>query len=1099
MEIELEGIKLFVDTLLFDLEGIDVVLGMSWLATLGEMVVDWGKQTMRFQHNKEWVMVQGQSTKHTAQIALQSFVGNTRKWVEEWFFASELVPQNRVAQTTEMTSLTPIQKQQLDYLLEQFAEIFTTPVGLPPRRQIEHRINLLEGQGPVNVRPYRYSHHHKDEIEKQTKELLQAGLVRHSQSAFSSPVILVKKKDGSWRMCVDYRALNKATVLDKFPIPVIDELLDELHGAMYFSKLDLRSGYHQVLVRGEDVHKTAFRTHEGHYEYLVMPFGLMNAPSTFQSLMNEVFRAMLRRFVLVFFDDILVYSHDWPSHLQHLSTVLRILRDQKLVVNRKKCAFAQCSIEYLGHVVSQQGVTMDPAKIASIINWPTPKNVKGVRGFLGLTGYYRKFVKDYGRIARPLTELTKKDGFTWNPRSQLAFDTLKIKMTTAPVLALPDFSQPFIIESDASGCGVGAILMQNSRPVAFFSKALSERNQTKSAYEKELMAIVLAVQHWRPYLLGRQFIVYTDQKSLRQLLHQRISTMDQQNWAAKLLGYQFDIVYKPGATNGGADALSRMYETGELHSLISYPVWSDGGQLMEEVHQDEALATIIAALKANTTSKPGFSYREGVLYYEGRLVISAQSMWIPKLFHEFHATPQGGHSGFYRTYRKLAANIYWIGMKRAVQEYVRSCDVCQRQKYLATTPGGLLQPLPIPEKIWDDLSMDFINGLPKVKGIDSVFVVVDRLSKYAHFIPLKHPYTARVVAEHFTKEVVRLHGTPKSIVSDRDPIFVSNFWKELFKLQGTHLTMSTAYHPETDGQTEVVNRCLETYLRCFIADQPRTWIQWVHWAEYWYNTTFHESIGVTPFEIVYGRKPPTLLRFAVGETKVEAVQQELLDRDEALRQLKGHLLRAQVRMKAQADKKRHDQKFEVGDWVFVKLRPHRQQSVAHRINPKLSARFYGPFQVLECIGSVAYKLQLPDSSRIHPVFHVSLLKKAVGTCQVEKDLPESLSGEIVETAEPELVLASRTESRQDDEVKQCLIKWQGKSKDEATWEDELTILNQFPAFNLEDKVVSQEGGIDRTQNDSWAQKNVQADPGLHRPRIWRVYTRRNRIEKANRA
>lgn len=264
------------------------------------------------------------------------------------------------------------------------------------------------------------------------------------------------------------------------------------------------------------------------------------------------------------------------------------------------------------------------------------------------------------------------------------------------------------------------------------------------------------------------------------------------------------------------------------------------------------------------------------------------------MLQEFHTTPQGGHSGFYRTYRRLAANVYWIGMKNSVQQFVKGCDVCQRQKYVATSPGGLLQPLPIPDRIWEELSMDFITGLPKIRGTDTIFVVVDRLSKYAHFLPVKRPYTAKGIAETFAKEIVRLHGVPVSIVSDRDPVFVSTFWTELFKLQGTRLAMSTAYHPETDGQTEVINRCLETYLRCFIADQPRTWLQWLPWAEYWYNTTYHVSTGVTPFEVVYGRAPPTLLRFTIGETKVEAVARELQDRDEALRQLKAHLLRAQV-------------------------------------------------------------------------------------------------------------------------------------------------------------------------------------------------------------
>jgi hypothetical protein len=653
-------------------------------------------------------------------------------------------------------------------------------------------------------------------------------------------------------MCVDYRALNKVTIPDRFPIPVIEELLDELHGTKYYSKLDLKSGYHQIRVREEDVHKTAFRTHEGHYEFLVMPFGLMNAPSTFQGLMNDVFRSYLRKFVLVFFDDILVYSSTWANHMKHLQAVLQLLLDHGLVANRKKCHFAQGEVEYLGHIVSEKGVAVDPSKIASVVHWPIPKNVKGVRGFLGLTGYYRKFIRNYGKIARPLTELTKKDNFSWGKEAQDAFEELKSRLTTAPVLALPDFTKTFTIECDASGVGIGAILIQEKKPVAYYSKALGKRNLTKSAYEKELMAMVLAIQHWRPYLLGRKFIVSTDQRSLKQLMRQRITTAEQQNWAAKLIGFDFDVVYKQGRLNRGADALSRINEEAELKAMTHYWQWDQEQQWLDEVENDEKLQKIIQDLQTDPSLRPGFEYRQGVLLYGGRLVLASNSVLIPKLLQEFHSTPQGGHSGFYKTYRRIAANVYWVGMKSKIQEFVRSCDTCQRQKYLTSSPGGLLQPLPIPNQIWEDISIDFITGLPKAKGYEAIFVVVDRLSKYSHFIPLKHPYTARSLAEIFSKEIIKLHGVPLSIVSDRDPIFMSSFWREIFKIQGTTLKMSTAYHPESDGQTEVVNRCLETYLRCFIADQPKTWINWVHWAEYWFNTSFHSAAEKTPFEIVYG-------------------------------------------------------------------------------------------------------------------------------------------------------------------------------------------------------------------------------------------------------
>ncbi|MCH82977.1 Ty3/gypsy retrotransposon protein, partial [Trifolium medium] len=393
--------------------------------------------------------------------------------------------------------------------------------------------------------------------------------------------------------------------------------------------------------------------------------------------------------------------------------------------------------------------------------------------------------------------------------------------------------------------------------------------------------------------------------------------------------------------------------------------------------------------------------------------------------------------------------------------FVRSCDICQRQKYSATSPGGLLQPLPIPNAVWEDLSIDFVTGLPKSKGFEAVLVVVDRLSKYSHFILLKHPYTAKSVAEIFVKEVVRLHGIPSSIVSDRDPIFISHFWKELFKLQGTQLRMGSAYHPETDGQTEVINRCLESYLRCFASDQPKSWAHWIPWSEFWYNSTYHVSIGKSPFEVVYGRPPPTILRFLSNETKVAAVALELTERDEALNQLKSHLLRAQQQMKIYADKKRRDVQFAIGDWVFLKLRPHRQHSVIKRINQKLAARFYGPFQVIEKIGEVAYKLQLPDTSRIHPIFHVSLLKKAVGDYPVQGELPKELEIAVDSVIYPEKVLGSRVTLQGNIDVPQSLIQWKNKPLEDVTWEDDAFIAGQFPEFSLEDKALFETGGIDR--------------------------------------
>ncbi|KAI0497126.1 hypothetical protein KFK09_023454 [Dendrobium nobile] len=914
--------------------------------------------------------------------------------------------------------------------------------------------------------------------------MLEGGIIQPSVSPFSSPVLLVKKKDGSWRFCVDYRALNKETVPDKFPIPVIDELMEELHGAALFTKIDLKSGYHQIKMRKEDVQKIAFRTHEGHYEFLVMPFGLTNAPATFQALMNRIFKPHLRRFVLVFFDDILIYSRTEEEHLEHLRVVLDVLREHQLKANFKKCDFAQARVEYLGHVISQEGVAADQSKIEAMLAWPQPKTLKGLRGFLGLTGYYRRFVRGYSTIAWPLTEQLKKDNFLWGEAASEAFEKLKKAMTTVPVLALPDFNQVFVVETDASGYGLGAVLMQNHRPIAYFSQVLSSRARLKSVYERELMAIVLAIQKWRPYLLGRHFIVRTDQRSLKYLLEQRMVTEEHQRWLSKLLGYDFEIQYRPGGENKAADALSRCL--GELQTVgVSVPLMLDWAAIKVESSKDEGLEKIRADLLREGDSHPGYSVEGDRLLYQGRFVMPRTSIHIPNILQEFHGSAVGGHSGVQKTYRRIAAELYWKGMHRDVEEMVAKCEICQRNKYMAMSPGGLLQPLALPGRVWEEISMDFIDGLPRSEGFTVILVVVDRLSKYAHFIPLRHPYTAVTVASAFIREVVRLHGIPEAIVSDRDKVFLSHFWKELFRLQGTVLKRSTAYHPQTDGQTEVVNRSLETYLRCFVSETPKLWAKWLSWAEYWYNTSFHSASQMTPFKVLYGRDPPHLVHFGSSSTPVSSVEEYLEERDRVLEELKRHLLRAQQIMKKQADGHRKDIQFAAGERVFLKLRPYRQKTVANRRNEKLAPRYFGPYEVLEKIGSVAYRLKLPPSATIHPVFHVSQLRKAIGEYTANSELPATLTEDLEVILEPMELKGVR---QKEDKTKEVLIQWKNLPDYEATWEPYERRKQQFPDFHLEDKVILWEGG-----NVTPAQEGP---AGPVQPGPVQFYSRRNREREA---
>lgn len=356
---------------------------------------------------------------------------------------------------------------------------------------------------------------------------------------------------------MDYRQLNNVTV-KSYPVPIIEELLDELVGAKWFSKLDLRAGYHQIRMVPGDEHKTAFQTHSGHYEYRVMSFGLTGAPATFQGAMNATWASVLRKCALVFFDDILIYSPDLPTHLKHLRTVLQLLKQDHWQVKLSKCSFAQQQVSYLGHVIGREGVATDPKKIQDVLNWATPTTVKKLRGFLGLAGYYRKFVRGFGLPSKPLTQMLRKGvTFKWTPEAEEAFNTLKHALVTAPVLARPDFAKQFTIETDASDTGIGAVLSQESHPIAFLSKALGQRSRGLLTYEKECMAVLLAVEHWRSYLQHQEFVILTDHYSLVHLADQRIHTPWQQRAFTKLLGMQYVIKYRKGSTNSAADALSR--------------------------------------------------------------------------------------------------------------------------------------------------------------------------------------------------------------------------------------------------------------------------------------------------------------------------------------------------------------------------------------------------------------------------------------------------------------------------------------------------------------------------------------------------------------
>lgn len=1024
------------DMQVLDLGGYDAILGYDWLKLHSPMTCHRDTYSVQFQHKGKPITLQGiqSSQKTVAPLSADNLV-RLHKGNDIW----------ALAMVSLVDSTSPEISSAVGNLLTEFEDVFSKPSALPPPRPYDHTIPLLPDTVPVNSRPYRYSPMHKDEIERQVKELLQSGLITHSTSPFASPVLLVQKRDGSWRFCVDYHRLNSLTVKNRFPLPIIEEILDKLAGTQSFTKLDMTAGYHQIRMADGEEHKTAFETHHGHFQFRVMPFGLTNAPATFQCVMNDILQPFLRKFVLVFLDDILIYSPTWEAHLDHLREVLLQLRKHKFYLKSSKCSFAQTQIEHLGHVISRDGVATDSTKTAAMLQWPTPTTTTELRGFLGLTGYYRRFVKNYGIVAKPLTNLLKKNQFSWSPAADQAFYNLKQLMSHTPVLAIPDFNLPFTIETDACSTGVGAVLMQLDRPVAFLSKALGPKHQHLSIYEKEFLALIMAVEKWRAYLQRQEFIIRTDHKSLSYLTEQNLQSDLQRKAMTRMMGLQFKVVYKKGKENIAADALSRVGHLMALQAVSeATPLWIQ--EVLNSYYTDPEAQSLLQSLAIKSPDERGFYLEQGVIKKDNHIWVANNSALRTKVILALHSSPIGGHSGIHSTYHKVKHLFHWKGLKQQVEDFVKQCVVCQQAKHEHCHPPGLLQPLPIPEGAWQDISLDFIEGLPISEGSNIILVIVDRFTKYAHYLPLKHPFTAHQVAKLLLDSVVKLHGIPHTMVSDRDRIFLSHIWQELFTALGTKLLHSTAYHPQTDGQTERVNQCLEMYLRCAVQQSPSKWKKWLPMAELWYNSSFHTTLGCSPFKALYGYEPSLGLVPPPSELPpTDPIVTEMLqDRAEHITMLKEKLAVAQNRMKLQADKNRVDRHFAVGDQILLKLQPYTQSSVVNRPFPKFAYKFFGPYTILERIGTAAYKIDLPADSKVHNVFHVSQLKPYTPDhTPVFSDI-NKLVDLSAHSPQPELILDRRLVKKGNTAIPQALVKWTGFPSDAATWEDFYVLQKRFP-------------------------------------------------------
>ncbi|GJR77728.1 putative nucleotidyltransferase, ribonuclease H [Tanacetum coccineum] len=729
-----------------------------------------------------------------------------------------------------------IVKEYLDVLPEDLPDI-------PPYCQVEFRIDLVPGAAPIAKTPYRLAPTDMQELMKQLQELLDKGFIRSSSSSWGAPILFVKKKDGSMRMCVDYHELNKVTVKNRYPLPRIDDLFDQLQGAKYFSKIDLRSGYHQLKVREEDVPKMAFRIRYGHYEFLVMPFGLTNAPAAFMDLINR----------------------------------------------------------FLGHVVNEQGIQVDLAKVEAVLRWNPLRTPMEIHSFLG------KFI--------------------WGREEEQAFETLKQRLSSAPILALPDGNEDFVIYSDASHKGFGCVLMQRDKVIAYTSRQLKIHEKNYLTHDLELGAVVFALKIWRHYLYGTKFVIFTDHKSLK----------------------KGDVV---------ADALSR----------------KEG---LEPIRIPKELQNVVMK--------------------------------------EAHKSKYTMHPGSEKMYKGLRNDYWWPGMKRSIEQYVERCLTCLQVKTKHQKPSGYMQQLEIPIWKWGKVTMDFVTKLPRtLQGHDAIWVIVDRLTKSAHFLPIKESFSMEKLSRLYIDEIVSRHGVPQSIVSDRDSRFRSKFWKSFQQALGTRLNLSTAYHPQTDGQSERTIQTLEDMLRDCVLNFGGNWDSHLPLVEFSYNNSYYASIKAAPFEALYGRKCRTLVCWAqVRQSQLMGPEiiQEMTDK---ITEIKEKLKTTRDRQKSYDNKRRRELEFQVGDRVMLKISP--------------------------------WKGILPEELRgIHNTFHVSNLRK----CSADES--EIVSYEELQVneklrydEEPIQIIDRKIMKSRSKQIPLVKVEWQFHRGPQATWEPEEEMKEKYP-------------------------------------------------------
>lgn len=938
------------------------------------------------------------------------------------------------------------QQEELDTVLPEellpYKSFFSKKAAdtLPPHRKgVDMHIELQENTKLGHAPLYRMSYEEQELVKEYLEEHIAKGFITRSTTDHGSPILFVRKPGGGLRFCVDYRKLNALTKKNRYPLPLVDEILAQFQGTKVISKIDIRHAFNRVRMEtAKDEDLTTFRTSFGSYKYRVMPFGLANGPSTFQEFINTVLWDCLGVYAAAYIDDIIIYSQNRKEHLQHLKYVIRKLQEAGLHADINKCEFFVTETKFLGVIVSTEGIRMDPAKIQTILDWQRPRdgNVTDVRSFLGFCNFYRRFIKGYSRITRNLNALTKSGvPWVWSDNCETAFNLLKEAITSAPILRHFDRTKTSYVECDASDWVYSGILSQEDNegvlhPVAFFSKKMIPAELNYEIYDKELLAIVRCFEEWRPELEGTPddlpIQVLTDHKNLGYFMDTKKLTRRQARWALMLSRYNFKIAYRPGSENGKADALTRrpgdipdeyddrqkaMLQTllpdarlgpgikdaatataclAPLKTAGVADITPDEGEEDEERMPGSLLQDYIKTAQTNDkfTKKAleciangdrhhpfiALSHCEdidGVLYFSKKVYVPERAR--RELLQEIHNQPAVGHAGEGRTLWLIQRYYYWPNMMSYISKYIRNCSTCKRAKPNQQKYNGLLQPLAPADRPWRRVTMDFVTGLPLCQGMNAILVVVDTLTKERHYIECfwgQKGTSAKATARMLLRHVWRIHGLFDFQITDRGTQFTSKVWTELCSLLKIEARMSTAWHPESDGQSEIANKEMERYLRSYVAYQQDDWVDWLSMAEFAANANKSASTGLSPFFANKGYEPRMSfdLTTDLNETDSQDMATKLIHLWE---HLQGQLSISNDRMARHANRhRRAPPLYKEGDKVYINSKNFHTARPAK----KLEDKFMGPWPIIRKVHENAYKIGIPAHLGVNPVFHSNLLQ-----------------------------------------------------------------------------------------------------------------------------